>query len=208
MDHPTHNPNLFRGKYRIPSARRPGWDYATAGWYFVTICTKYRLCWFGEIRSGTMGLSDIGCIVANCWEQIPLHHPRVVPDAFIIMPNHVHGIVRIIDSPAIAHVHTPQIWTPNGRTPHGETPHAASLQGNASLSGGNDWKSGCLGAIINQCKSACTKRIHEFGCIDFAWQPRFHDHIIRNDSELLRIRRYIQTELLQFPMTSPGELAA
>ncbi len=85
---------LFKNKYRIETTRLRGWDYASAGWYFVTICTRNRLPFFGAMERGDMRLSPIGEIAADFWAQIPRHTAgNVDVDAFIVMPNHVHGIV-------------------------------------------------------------------------------------------------------------------
>lgn len=78
----------------MESTRWPAWDYAAPGYYFVTICAKGPF--FGEIfRDGTMWLSAAGIEAARCWAAIPQHAPRVIPDIFVVMPDHVHGIVAI-----------------------------------------------------------------------------------------------------------------
>jgi putative transposase len=87
---------LYRGRYRIESARRPGWNYTTPGWYFVTLCTHRRVCVLGDVRDGRVRLSKIGRIVAEEWQRTPRVRPNVVLDAWVIMPNHLHGIVRIL----------------------------------------------------------------------------------------------------------------
>jgi len=89
---------LFRDKYRIETTRRRDWNYAAAGWYFVTICTENRRCFFGRIRNGVADLSSLGKYADDCSREIPLHHKNVAIDEFIIMPNHVHGII-VIDGP-------------------------------------------------------------------------------------------------------------
>ncbi|HEX9972985.1 MAG TPA: glucose-6-phosphate dehydrogenase [bacterium] len=88
---------LFKNKYRIHSIRLPGWDYRSPGGYFVTICTKDRECWFGEIDNGEMILSDLGKIVDQYWQEIPDHFKNVQPDEFVIMPNHTHGILFLME---------------------------------------------------------------------------------------------------------------
>ena len=88
----------FQDKYRIPSARLPNWDYGWNAMYFVTICTVHRECYFGNITDGKMGLSEIGEIAHRYWHEIPNHFPFVELGEFVIMPNHVHGII-IIDKP-------------------------------------------------------------------------------------------------------------
>ena len=75
------------------SIRLRGYDYAQAGAYFVTICVQGRACLFGEVADGTMRLDRCGEIVARCWNELPEHYPTIELDAFVIMPNHVHGII-------------------------------------------------------------------------------------------------------------------
>ena len=85
----------FAGKYRIPSARAAWWDYSSDGVYFVTICTDKRTHFFGEVVNKEMILSTLGKIAHLYWQQIPQHFPFVLLDEFVIMPNHVHGIIVI-----------------------------------------------------------------------------------------------------------------
>jgi putative transposase len=86
----------FKNKYRISSARLQTWDYGSNGSYFVTICTYKRICYFGRIESGIMQLSDLGNIAQKCWQEIPNHFPFVELSEFVVMPNHVHGIITIM----------------------------------------------------------------------------------------------------------------
>ncbi len=81
------------------SIRLKNYDYSQPGAYSVTIATHQRTLLFGEIRDGTMVSNQYGEIVQSCWEQILYHFPRVQPDAFVVMPNHVHGIIIIPDPP-------------------------------------------------------------------------------------------------------------
>jgi len=90
--------DLFNGKYRIPSARLAGYDYGAHGLYYVTICTRNRECYFGDIAVESQGFATlratkIGTIAHQCWLEIPQHFPFVELDEFVIMPNHVHGIL-------------------------------------------------------------------------------------------------------------------
>jgi putative transposase len=91
---------LFKNKYRIESTRLPHWDYSSDGWYFVTICTQNRAEYFGEVRNYVMELSDIGRIAQEQWHKNAQLRDNVRLDEFIIMPNHIHGII-IIDNPFI-----------------------------------------------------------------------------------------------------------
>jgi len=88
---------LYKDKYRAETARLKGWDYSSAGYYFVTICTRDRLCTFGTVIEGVMRLSPIGEIARTLWQEIPDHAQGVDLDEFVVMPNHVHGIVVIRD---------------------------------------------------------------------------------------------------------------
>ena len=90
--------NYFKNKYKVNSARLSDWDYSWVGYYFFTICTEDRQNFFGEIRQRIMGLNDLGCIVWKYWYELPQHYLECVLDEFIIMPNHIHGVIQIIDS--------------------------------------------------------------------------------------------------------------
>ena len=85
----------FQNKYRIESTRLQKWDYGWNASYFITICTKKRKHYFGEIQNGEMLLSEIGIIAQKYWYEIPEHFPFVILDEFKVMPNHIHGIITI-----------------------------------------------------------------------------------------------------------------
>ena len=114
---------LYKNKYRIESTRLPHHNYAANGWYFVTICTKDKLWFFGDIVSGNIQFSAIGEIATKFWSDIPNHFQDVYLDAYIIMPNHVHGIIVIERS----HNEESHEQTHGDQ---GETRHGTSLQGN------------------------------------------------------------------------------
>src|SRR6056297_3244370 len=78
------------------SIRLKEYDYSRAGAYFVTICTQNRECLFGGIVNGEMVSNDAGRMVQTVWDEIPLHYPGIEIDAFVVMPNHIHGIVVIV----------------------------------------------------------------------------------------------------------------
>ena len=174
------NEELYKDKYKIKSTRLPNYDYSGDGWYYITICTKDMVNYFGEIRNFVMGLNDIGCMVAKYWQEIPKHFSNVRLDEWVVMPNHVHGIV-IIDRPqplftnrrdAINRVSTGNC-TNGGITGH----H-------------NPMGKGSLGEIIRWFKGRTSFEIHK-RYPRFQWQPRFYDQIITGDKELLEIREYI-----------------
>ena len=173
---------LYDNKYRIESARHPHWDYSANGWYFITVCTQKRQHFFGHIENGVMQLSKIGEIVADEWQKTAIVRPYVVLDEWVVMPNHFHAIVGIQHpfphSPDDVETFRRNVSTGVSRLPD---KNISRLQPKS------------LGSIVGQFKSICTKRIWTMGFQEFAWQPRFHDHIIRDHSALDRIRQYIQT---------------
>lgn len=159
---------LFKNKYRIASARLRGWDYSNAGYYFVTICTRNHEHHFGQIRDGEMHLSAVGEIAACYWREIPQHHANVELDEFVIMPNHVHGIVVICEKKA-------------------DMLPVTHLPGMSAISP----KAGSLSVVIRSYKSAVSRWAGLNGYPGFAWQERFYDRIVRNEESLNRIRQYI-----------------
>jgi putative transposase len=86
---------LYKNRYRVESTRLAHWDYSSPAWYFVAICTKDRRAYFGDVIDGAISLSAIGLIVADEWRKTPVIRPYVDLDEFVVMPNHVHGIVVI-----------------------------------------------------------------------------------------------------------------
>jgi putative transposase len=176
----------FKGRYRIESTRLRGWDYASAGAYFVTICTKDRAPFFGDVVGGDVVLSPIGQIVADEWQKTPQIRPYVSLDEWVVMPNHLHGIIIITVETPRRGVSTRGVPTPGVSTGGVPTPGVSTAMGSKSR-----LQAGSLGAIIGQIKSTCTKRIQAAGFTDFAWQTRFYDHIVRDKPSLQRIREYI-----------------
>jgi putative transposase len=172
---------LYKSKYRIESSRLKDWDYSTPWWYYVTISTKNFRNWFGEIRNGKVILNDIGKIVEEEWLKTKEIRANVDLDYYVIMPNHFHGNLIILD------VETSR-WD------------VSQIKGTDQRSVSTQLKPNSLGSIIGQFKSICTKRIHKMGFDQFGWQPRFYDHIIRNESDLRRIRNYIQSNPMNWEL--------
>ena len=171
--------SLFKNKYRIESARLQNWNYGWNGKYFVTIVTKNRKHYFGKILNGTMELNKLGEIVDECWHNIPEHFPFVVLDEFCVMPNHIHGIIVIDDK-------TGNIC---GRDVACNV--STENETNSNKMSIISPKPGSLSTIIRSFKSAITKSANENNYV-FRWQSRFHEHIIRNEKSLNRIRNYIR----------------
>ncbi len=157
---------LFKDKYRILSTRLPGWDYAQSAYYYVTICTKNRTHFFGEVKHEKLTLTPSGEIVADEWKKTEIIRPNVKLDDWIIMPNHLHAI------PIITHKiesskprETPQRVNPKETPQRGVSTNAASAK----------WAADTLGSIIGQFKGKRTKRIWVHIQTEFGWQARFYD---------------------------------
>lgn len=193
----------YQNKYRISSARLPGWDYGWNASYFVTICTKDRQNFFGDIAGGEMILSKIGVVADIMWYEIKNHAKNIELGDFIVMPNHVHGIITLNEQNP-EHKFDTQIIN----VPPVETRHALSLQQPQSpqQTGGNNAQKNdnktpaqqrfqnqgknTLSSIIGGYKASVTKHANRLK-LDFAWQPRFYDHIIRNEESFQMISNYI-----------------
>ena len=156
-------------RHRRRSIRLQGYDYTQPGAYFVTICTHNRAALFGRVVDGDTVLNECGRIVWECWREIPDHFPHVALDAFVAMPNHVHGIIWIVDDVGATHASPLPDDGPRGPT------------------------SGSLGAVVGSFKSAVTRRINARRGTPGApvWQRNYYEHIIRNEGALHAIRRYI-----------------
>lgn len=179
------NEKYFHGKYRIASARLPGYNYSQDGLYFVTICTQNLKCYFGDVINEEMVFSPLGKIAHKCWNEIPKHFPFVTLDKSIVMPNHVHGIIVInkkfpkpVEAQNIAPLHRDIKINPNYKNKF--APQSQNLP-----------------SIIRGFKIG-VKKWATMNKIPFKWQPRYHDHIIRNHSELERIREYIKNNPAQW----------
>lgn len=190
---------LFNNKYRIESARLRTWDYSTPGFYFITICTDNRQHFFGTIAGGRMILSETGKIAETNWSAIPNQFPFAKTEQFVIMPDHIHGIIQITDSAghaghgdsagfrrdAINRVST-------GPGPGTGTETETDKTGGVTGKHNPMMNPRSLSAIIRWFKGRTSFMINKLSTTNaFKWQPRFHDHIIRNHDELIRIRNYI-----------------
>ncbi|MBK6445950.1 MAG: hypothetical protein IPF81_11885 [Bacteroidetes bacterium] len=216
----------FRNKYRIASARLKNWDYGRNASYFITICTKNRAHFFGEVNPITheMQLTEIGKLAEQFWMEIPIHFPFVQLGEFVVMPNHTHGILIIkkiewngigndggigdggIGDGGIGDGGIGDGGIGDGGIGDGgrfvETRLIASLridqQPNSELTkntGGftgnkNPMIHDNISRIVRWYKGRCTFEIRKINS-NFAWQPRFHDHIIRDGFAFERIQNYI-----------------
>lgn len=172
-------------QYHRRSLRLKGYDYTQVGAYFITICTQDRTCVFGEVVDGMMRLNACGAIVREEWLRSAVIRPylRLVPEEFVVMPNHVHGIIWIVDGVGARRRRAP---TPEFRAPTAERfgkPVAGSIP-----------------TIVRGFKSAATKRINDRRGTPGAtvWQRNYYEHIIRTEEALARIRDYILTNPLRW----------
>lgn len=169
-------------KHHRRSIRLRGYDYSSEGAYYVTIVAQRRECLFGEIVDGKMHLNEYGEIVQKWWNEIPIHFPNVELGAFIIMPNHVHGIIYIIEE------RRGEVLSPH------DDPNNNNL--NANNKGGETppLRKPTLGQIVAYFKYQSTKEMNKIetpNAITRFWQRNYYEHIIRNEKELQQKTDYI-----------------
>ena len=162
--------NYYRDLPDRQSCRLKEYDYSQNGEYFVTICTKYGSHFFGDIKNGIVGLSNIGNIAAKFWQEIPRHFPFVRLDEWIVMPNHLHGVLVFENSRCT-------VGTRNFASVQREF---GGLQKNS------------LSSIMQSFKAAVKRWCNQNNYEDFIWHGRFYDQIIRNEESSNRIRAYIK----------------
>ncbi|HLE28800.1 MAG TPA: transposase [Anaerolineales bacterium] len=174
-------------KHHRRSIRLKGYDYAQAGAYFVTILARHGECVFGKVTTGQMRLNAVGQAAARVWQALPYHFPGVTLDGWVMMPNHMHGIVILAGevggmrkgeasapgSPDISDTRRADA-SPLPERPHGTAPRS-------------------LGAIVQNFKSVSTRRINALRQTPGqpVWQRNYYEHVIRGETDLQRIRQYI-----------------
>lgn len=173
------------------SIRLQGYDYTQCGAYFVTICTKHNVAMFGEVVEGVMYMNEGGKIAQRLWHTLPKRFPSVELDAFVIMPNHIHGI--------LVHAHRDPI-TPT--TPSNNTTlmnmemhaFAQSIPDTTSVFSAyrkDPRRRQHLSEMIRTFKAVTSYTVRRNGMPDFAWKHDYYERIIRNEQELEFIRLYI-----------------
>ncbi len=169
---PSKHHRPFGGAQGRHSIRLKGYDYTSEGAYFITIVTQGRECLFGEIVDEEMVLNEAGQMVLKWWNELPNKFPNVILGTFVIMPNHFHGIIFIIDECR------GEILSPynekGGKTPTLRKP--------------------TLGQIVGYFKYQSTKEMNAMdktGTITKLWQRNYYKHIIRNEKELQQKTDYI-----------------
>ena len=193
----------YRGKYRQESARAQWWDYTQPGDYFITICTHDRRHFFGEIRNGRMEYSAIGALAFAFWYEIPRHAPGVELGEFVVMPNHIHGIITLPGPPdgdetgdgAVRTRHAVSVPPPPPPSPPPPPPPSPPDPRTPGQRRYQNIGKRSISSIVGSYKSAVTKYARRMGFDDFKWQRLFHDHIIRNPAEYDRIANYIRNNV-------------
>ena len=192
-------------KHHRRSIRLQGYDYSQEGLYFITICCQDRAHLFGEIVDGKMILNDAGLQAKKSWQDIPNHFPNAVLHEYIIMPNHIHGIIEFVGA---------NQYSPNNNSPNNNSPNQ-TFSDNGNDVENNDkakdlelvngtknfsplpnatWRSPSktIGSVIRGFKIGVTKWMRNNTTVVNVWQRNYYDHIIRNEQDYERISEYIK----------------
>jgi len=173
-----YNPQIHHRR----SIRLQGYDYSQNGAYYVTLCTQNRECLFGEIVKGQMILNEYGKIVEQCWNDLPDHYNNIELDAYVIMPNHFHGIILITDN--VDNVD-------NVRAIHELPIHELPRQQQKQRQ--QQRRKMLLPKIVGRFKMNSAKQINQMRNTPgiSVWQRNYYEHIIRDEKSLENIRNYI-----------------
>ncbi|MBQ6307218.1 MAG: transposase [Bacteroidales bacterium] len=180
----------YKNRYRIPSARAVWHDYM-GGAYFVTICTKDRDFYFGRIEDDEMHLSEIGRYADEQFRDVSSNYPYAIIPSYVVMPNHIHAIVIIDDHYDVCRdaIH---------RVSESEM-QMEPTQDRGSITGRyNPMLYKSLGTVIRGLKARVTHYANEKD-LDFAWQSRFHDRIIRDQKDMNETASYVDNNVAKWP---------
>lgn len=191
---------------KLPQRKSPRaqWLEYNEGTYFVTVCTNERQHSFGEIRDGRMEMTGIGLFLVNELEHISLHHSHINVLQYVVMPNHFHAIIEIVGMQRAASANVnltiPDIAHGTDAARRADAAHKTDAA--RSVPTGEERLKGCkkgsvrplLSTFIGSLKSAVTRYAHECGQ-KFAWQPRYHDHVIRGVEDGNNIATYIENNV-------------
>lgn len=212
-----------RPRHHRRSIRLPRYDYTRPGAYVITIVAHERECLFGEILNGEMVLKPAGRIVEREWTRLAKRFPDVDLDAMVVMPNHVHGIILMVGEGEEvgslgaggtaektklpeSNSHRQELMMPDSeshrRAPTGEsiTPESGSRSRAPAHERFGKPVAGSLPTIVRSFKSAVTLEINRLRNTPGApvWQRNYYEHVIRNEAEWDRFRRYIQNNPAQW----------
>jgi REP element-mobilizing transposase RayT len=176
--------NDRRALHHRRSIRLPEYDYSQSGVYFVTICAQGRECLFGEVMTDSMVLSPIGRIVEDVWLALPCHFAHIELDAFIVMPNHFHGLVQI------------------------NAPHSITKNRDEQTSYSSGTQSQSLAALVQNFKSVTTRKINQMRQLSgkTVWQRNYYERVIRNQRELDAKHQYITNNPMQWALDEENPL--
>jgi REP element-mobilizing transposase RayT len=188
-------------KHHRRSIRLKEYDYAQHGAYFITLCTHQRQCTFGQVVEGEMQLNAIGLWIQACWQKLPLHFPSLTLDTWVIMPNHLHGILCLDPNPnhprrgdafGNMSMRSPQDSISNA-SPSTDLRSPQDSISNASPSQPHGTTASSIGAVIQNFKSISTRKTNKLKNTPRQplWQRNYYEHIIRNDDALKSIQHYI-----------------
>jgi REP element-mobilizing transposase RayT len=180
-----YNPDIHHRR----SIRLQGYDYSQNGAYYVTLCTQNRECLFGEIVNGEMILNEYGKMVEQCWNNLSNHYDNIELDAYVIMPNHFHGIILITDTvDNVGAIHE----LPLHELPLHESPLQLPLH-ESPIQSPQQRRKMLLPKIVGRFKMNSAKQINQMRNTPgiSVWQRNYYEHIIRNDKSLENIRNYI-----------------
>jgi REP element-mobilizing transposase RayT len=182
---PRHDPE----RHHRRCIRLKGYDYSQPGAYFITICTQNRVCLLGDVLEGQMRLNDAGRMVERWWLELAHKFPTVALDAFVVMPNHIHGIIAIVGADLCVRPDDPRV-RPDGEGTHDQGGTHAGVP---------------RPKIIQWFKTMTTneyiRHVKNHAWTPFCgrlWQHNYYEHIICNDESLNRIREYIATNPLRW----------
>jgi putative transposase len=201
------------------SIRIKGYDYSQNGAYFVTICTHNKQCLFGQVESGKMVLNKLGLLVEGVWRDISKHYESVLIDEFVVMPNHVHGVICLQDGWAqlgvINHAptqvaHDANVGARLGVINHAPTQNDANVGAQfiapeinpaaQFIAPTTNLTSPTLGEVVRAFKARASQASKTIRAVDskILWQRNYYEHIVRGEPDLHAIREYINNNPKQW----------
>lgn len=170
------------------SIRLKGYDYSQEGLYFITICVQDKICRFGHIENGKMIYNQYGTIAHNEWINTPNIRTNIILHEFVIMPNHIHGIIEITEKLSYNGAYDTPSESEIGEY---DTPQRTD-ELHSSVRSHLRSPSQTIGAIVRGYKSAVTKQLNALGLTEKLWQRNYYEHIIRDEQSYIRITEYIR----------------
>jgi putative transposase len=178
---PMYDPRI----HHRHSFRLKGYDYSRPGGYFITRTTYARKHLFGEIIGGEMNLSAVGEIVKKCWEEIPRHHVNTTMDSYVIMPDHIHGIIII---------------NPPDDTTIAATVGAQNIEPQQHINRFQHLVPDSISTIVGQFKAVVTRISRRDGHTEIRWQRNYYETVIQSEDGLYRIRKYIENNVRKWSL--------